>query len=123
MHPNHAKGVNAEEQLASPDSVFNFWSSVLAARKEHKDSLVYGNFKLLDQENEGIFAYLRESTGESVLVACNFGAKEVRWAQSQEVVGSGKIQKVLLTTHGRTLEHFQGDEIVLKPFEACALLL
>ena len=42
MHPDYENGVNAEDEVADPDSVFHYWASVLIARKKFKEVLIYG---------------------------------------------------------------------------------
>lgn len=119
MHPDYENGVNAEDEVADPNSVFHYWASVLTARKKFKEVLVYGEFKLLDRENPDIFAFERRSGNEKVVVACNFTQEEQRWFIENFERAAG----VVLSTHGRANDYFQGNEIVLQPFEAWAISL
>ena len=60
--------VNAEAQLRSPPgshehlSVYRFWQRCIAHRRKHKDVFVYGDFHIVDQDDEKVLAYTR--TGE-----------------------------------------------------------
>ncbi|KAL1851399.1 hypothetical protein VTK73DRAFT_9428 [Phialemonium thermophilum] len=120
VNPNFA-AVNAARQLPDPTSVFHCWRSVLATRKKHKDIFVYGDFHLVDEPHEKVFAYSRAAAdgGQVAVVVCNFSADVVDWdGLKEEAIGD-----VLLTTEGRTLEHFQHGKITLQPYEAAALLL
>jgi glycosidase len=120
MHPDYETGVNAEDQLKDPNSVFKYWAAVLAARKKFKDVLVYGNFRLLDRANKSVFAYERKSEGGMVVVGCNFGDQKISWVlePSEE-----RPSDVVLSTHNRDIQYFERGEIIFEPFEAWALLL
>jgi glycosidase len=77
INPNYAT-LNSKAQTADPTSSFNCWKSVLEARKKYKDIVSYGNFNLIDEENERVFAYTRESEeGQVMLVACKFSLETV----------------------------------------------
>jgi glycosidase len=117
-NPNHSS-INAESQVDDPASTFNYWSSMLAARKKYVDVLIYGNFQLLDREDEKIVAYERKAeTGETMLVLCNFSPDTVQW---NGVIG--EVKEVALSNYGRVLSNFKSGKVNLEAFEACALLL
>jgi len=77
------KVVNAEAQrkFSSEDqlSVLQFWKRGLEQRKQHKASLVYGDFELLDESHPQVFAYKRTGGGESMVTVLNFSGKEFDW--------------------------------------------
>lgn len=72
VNPNY-KQINAAAQIKDPDSVYSFYRSYLALRKDEKwkDVLIYGGFKLLAPEDEAVFAYERFTQSQKVLVICN----------------------------------------------------
>ncbi|KAI0832223.1 glycoside hydrolase family 13 protein [Hypoxylon sp. FL0890] len=53
--------INAANQIADPDSILSFYKKVLQLRKQYKDLFVFGNFRLLEAEDEAIFVYVKES--------------------------------------------------------------
>jgi glycosidase len=117
VNPNYTI-INAAAQLDDPNSVFNCWRSVLEARKQYKDMVVYGRFDLVDEKNDKIFAYSRTAPDGRVLVICNFSSEKVEW------VGIlATVQDVIVTTTGRSRESLQGAAIQLEPFEGLALLV
>lgn len=117
-NPNYTR-INAESQVDDPSSTFSYWSSMLATRKKYKDVLVYGNFELIDRDNEKVMAYKRRAeTGETILVLCNFSPDVVEW---QEDVG--QVKNVVLSNYGRDVVHFGTGKVTLEPYEACALLI
>lgn len=92
---------------------------MLAARKRYKDVLVYGNFHLLDREDEKILAYERQAeTGERMLILCNFSSETAQW--KGEV---GDVKEVAISNYGRKLSDFRDGKVALDAYEACALLL
>ncbi|RFU78366.1 glycoside hydrolase family 13 [Trichoderma arundinaceum] len=63
---------NVEAQLASPDtSVLKFWKLLLQIRKEHK-GLIRGTFKMIDYENQSVYAYTRTDTAGQYLIELSF---------------------------------------------------
>ncbi|KAF1990801.1 glycoside hydrolase family 13 protein [Aulographum hederae CBS 113979] len=111
--------VNAAAQLvqSNPDelSVFQFWQRGLANRKKHKDVFVYGDFALVGEESNQVFAYKRWSADSEVwLVVLNFTGKEVEWSVPEDLevggwmAGNYSAGKVEKETKGK---------IVLKPWE------
>jgi glycosidase len=110
------KEINAASQVNDPESVFSTYKSALDKRKEHKDIFVYGDFELVDEENDKVFAYKRVArNGNAALIVCNFSTDEVVWSSGV------KAREVLVSSTGRKTV---GDgEIRLVPCEAIALLL
>jgi oligo-1,6-glucosidase len=113
------ESINAESHVEDPASTFNYWSSMLAARKKYKDVLVYGNFQLLDRADEKILTFERQAeTGEKILVVCNFSPDKLQW--KGEV---GEVKEVVLSNYGRTVSDFRDGRVTMDAYEACAVLL
>ena len=70
-NPNHVE-INAEAQLADPDSVFHFHRRLIALRRAHP-VLVHGSFELLWPDHERVFAYTRTLGDQRCVVMINFG--------------------------------------------------
>lgn len=110
--------VNAASQTSDPDSVYHCWRRVLEKRKEHLDIFVYGDFQLVDEAHQKVFAYSRKAdSGDAALVVCNFAAETASWTLP------AKAREVLISPTGRTLEDLNSGEIQLAPCEAFAVLL
>ncbi|EXK29275.1 trehalose-6-phosphate hydrolase [Fusarium oxysporum f. sp. melonis 26406] len=103
---------NAAAQVAKPDSVFEHWKSALALRKELKDIIVYGDFELLDEENDDVFAYARSNGAQKVVVVCNFRDREIPWSPPVDL-HSGKV---LLANNPEV--NLSQKTVNLRPFEA-----
>ncbi len=70
VNPNY-RDINAANQVGVPGSVFEYYRKLVALRKGYP-VLTDGRFKLLLEEDEKVFAYLREDEGHRLLVLCNF---------------------------------------------------
>lgn len=64
------KWLNVKEQEQDEDSVLNFYKKIINLRKQIP-TLVYGDYKLLMEDSESIYAYTREFEGECYLIVCN----------------------------------------------------
>ncbi|PCG93727.1 Glycoside hydrolase, superfamily [Penicillium occitanis (nom. inval.)] len=117
VNPNY-RHINAESQVSDPASVYNYWRSVLGLRKKYLDIFVYGDFVLVDRDNENLFAYTRQFEDQKALVVCNFTDRRVEW-DSVEILVGGEGKEVLLDNYGAS-ERFKGG---LRPYEAVVLLL
>ncbi|KND90189.1 Alpha-glucosidase [Tolypocladium ophioglossoides CBS 100239] len=117
VNDNYAP-VHAAAQTSDPQSVYHTWRRVLEQRKALKDIFVYGDFELLDEQNDKVFAYKRMAgSGEAALVVCNFSAESVAWPWE------GKAREVLVSPAAKTVKDVNGGEVRLGPCEAIALLL
>lgn len=69
------KEINVAGQLDDPKSVLNFYRQCLKVRGEFKDLLVYGDFEILDFDNNKVFTYVKSNpdvTQAKAYVALNF---------------------------------------------------
>ncbi|MCJ1480297.1 hypothetical protein MMC06_000452 [Schaereria dolodes] len=114
------KEFNAEKQLRDTGetgermSVYHFWHTALAYRKQHKDIFVYGTFEALGLESKEVFAYVRqgERKEDARIVVLNFTGTEVRW----EVPENLEIQEWIMGNYGG-IEKNKGRTLILRPWE------
>ena len=100
--------INAQSQLATPDSPFHFWQHMLAERKKDADIYVYGDFEAVETESDDIFAYVRTGKkGGNRLVVLNFSGRVVRWGIPESV-------RVREWTCGNYLDSEKSDEKALE---------
>lgn len=112
------KQINAVSQVKDPESVYHTYQRALEKRKEHKDIFVYGDFELVDEANDRVFAYKRVAgNGDAALIVCNFSTDEVAWSSGV------KAREVLVSSAGKKVDDVNGGEMRLGPCEAVALLL
>ncbi|MBT8160100.1 MULTISPECIES: alpha-glucosidase [Arthrobacter] len=113
MSVNHnALEINAEEQIARDDSVFNFYRRLIGLRHE-LPVIAHGDFTKLLPENECVYAFIRRHGDQELLVLGNFTPHpqpvdigDPSWAQAQRIIGN--------YPHSRGLD--------LAPWELTALL-
>lgn len=73
VNPNYTE-INAEDELADADSVFYYYQKLIRLRKEYA-VFVDGEFELLMEEDEQIFAYTRTNEDTKLLVCANFSER------------------------------------------------
>ena len=69
VNPNY-KTINVAQQSEDSDSVLNFYKRLIKIKKSD-DIYTYGEFNLIDDANENIFAYTRKLNNKTILVAGN----------------------------------------------------
>ena len=75
VNPN-ADEINAAQALADPSSVYHYYATMIALRRE-RPALVYGDYTDLLPEHPQVFGYTRVTADETLLVALNFSADNV----------------------------------------------
>lgn len=100
--------INVEQQRASKDSVLSFWKQMLATRKASSETLIHGDFELVDEGNEKVFSFLKHGQTGSALVMCNFSSSAIKVPS----VASGKDRVILFHNLPST-----PDESMLAPWE------
>ncbi|MCI2774446.1 glycoside hydrolase family 13 protein [Staphylococcus petrasii] len=73
VNPNY-KEINVEQQLEDEKSVLNFYKKLIQLKKSN-EIYTYGQFDLVDADNENVFAYTRKLDGKTVVVAGNLTDK------------------------------------------------
>ena len=82
VNPNYKK-VNAKEELARADSVFHYYQKLISLR-HHSGLIVYGDFRLLEEEDPNLFIYERHLDGKALLCVCNVSEKEREYTPPAE---------------------------------------
>jgi oligo-1,6-glucosidase len=113
VNPNY-KEINAKEEVANPDSVFNYYRKLIALRKKY-EIIVYGTYHLLLPDDENLYVYTRTYAKERLLVICNFSDKEQDFVMPKSFVRDDV--KVIISNYRR-----QNCDIgALKPYESTVL--
>ena len=71
------KRINVQAQEEDPDSLLNFYRSLLQFRKEHP-VVLYGSYRELMPEDKNLYLYERRYGGERLLVICSFTSEQLR---------------------------------------------
>ena len=107
VNPNY-KDINVAHQLEDEHSVLNFYKKLIQLKKSH-EIYTYGQFDLIDAENENVFAYTRQLEGKTVVVAGNLTDKQ------SSLTLPFDIEEDAIKLHNY---NSQLDSKSLKPFEA-----
>lgn len=70
VNPNYTD-INVQEALADPDSIFYYYQRLIELRRQ-EPIIVYGDYTVLQPEDEQLFAYIRSYEGQKLLVVLNF---------------------------------------------------
>ncbi|MDH9160012.1 glycoside hydrolase family 13 protein [Staphylococcus succinus] len=115
VNPNYRK-INVAAQQQNPNSILNFYKSMIQVKKTH-DILTYGSFTLVDEENERVFAYLREFNDERMLIVGNL----------TDQTATLNLPETFIFSSNCVLLHNYNDRIIhvneLRPFEAFIVTL
>ncbi|MBP1969351.1 glycosidase [Virgibacillus natechei] len=113
VNPNF-KEINVEQSLNDPDSIYNYYKRMIKLRKENA-VLVYGDYELILEDHDKIFAYTRTLDNEKVIVIANLFAEETSFIFPD--ISQSKSSEVILSNYEVDSER-ASNEILLKPYEA-----
>ena len=94
VNPNYRE-INAEAARKDPDSIFHYYRKLICLRKENP-IFAEGDFSLLLEEDENLFAYVRSLADRELLVVANFTEQEVtctlpeEWKEGEVVIHNYK---------------------------------
>jgi trehalose-6-phosphate hydrolase len=109
------KEINAENAMKDLDSVFYHYQELIRMRKEY-DVITNGDYELISENHESIFAFVRKTDAEMLIVINNFYGKDTTYALPVKLDIDGLSKTVLLSNYADSapLER----EIHLRPFES-----
>lgn len=110
VNPN-AGTINAKHAVADKDSVFHYYRKLIELRHQ-MPIVVHGEFELLLEEDERIFAYTRSLESEQLLVLGNFSDDEVE--VQLDGAGEWASREILIGNYPVTTA---GPGMVLRPWE------
>jgi alpha-glucosidase len=118
VHPNHAQGVNVQQEREDTGSLLQFYQRLIALRKG-SSVLAHGDLTLLENTAPGCLAYLRRDDGKMALIALNLSDKPQhglltlvkRWLANMRL-------RCLFSTHDHMLDPESLPGLRLAPFEA-----
>ncbi|GKU83512.1 alpha-glucosidase [Niallia sp. NCCP-28] len=112
INPNYPD-INVKNNLEDPNSIFRCYQKLIQLRKNNP-IVVWGEFALIENAPEEIFAYRRTYEGENWVVIANFSDKE----RTISLPEYGESQDIIINNYQR--ESVQFDNIYLKPYETFA---
>ncbi|MCW4447307.1 alpha,alpha-phosphotrehalase [Vibrio splendidus] len=117
---NNYTEINAEQALEDKDSVFYFYKALIELRKR-VPVITHGSYQDLLPEHPSIFAYVRESEGQTLLCINNYYGEEAEcvlperfeMAKAKSLLSNYQVSESLVASHHQ----------VLRPYETRILLI
>ena len=106
------KTINVNNQINDENSILNFYKNMIRIRKEN-ETLVYGSYDLILDEDDKIYAYIRTMGDEKFIVIVNLSHDEVKYSYEEKL----NYSKLLLSNY-KVEAHDMINEFILKPYEA-----
>ena len=113
VHENHTT-VNVATQQNDHNSVLNHFRKMVALRKENL-LLVYGEYKIIQEEHPTIYAYSRTLDDEQMKILLNFSES----TSKINLLDLGLYKEVLINNYNELL--IDKNTITLQPYQAVVL--
>ncbi|HEO8422097.1 TPA: alpha-glucosidase [Yersinia enterocolitica] len=110
VNPNYLD-INVKNNLEDANSVFYCYQSLIQLRKDNP-IVVWGDFELIEDTEEEIFAYTRKFEGQTWVVVANFSDQEKTLCLPE----FNKYDEVIISNYHRESVDF--GNVHLKPYEA-----
>ena len=116
--PPSASTINVEAESKDPNSILNFYKSLLTLRRT-EPSLVSGGYATINPDDPHVFSFLRHylGRGRSVLVALNMSAQPQLVTYNLTAQGvQGGTGLMLLNNYGYKDKQIRLDHMTIPPF-------
>ena len=105
------KYINAKNCLKDNDSIFYHYKKLIEIRKSN-ETIIYGDYNLLCEDDKNIFAYTRKLDGDTILVVCNFYNIETKINYE----GDYESLEILISNYSDSSTNL--SNLKLRPYEA-----
>ena len=112
--------INAEKALKDSNSIFSHYQKLIKLRKEY-DVITEGEYQPISNQDDAVFAYLRTSGTEQVLVINNFYGKEHTFVLPDHLHLEVDDSEMLLSNYEDSTA--LGQDILLRPYESIVYYL
>ncbi|MFP3126072.1 alpha-glucosidase [Ectobacillus funiculus] len=119
VNPNYKK-INAKESLEDSNSIFHYYRNLIKLRKEH-EVIVYGDYNLILEDHDQVYAYTRALENETLLVITNFSSETPEFQLPNHIQYNSK--HLLISNYEVDENKDNISSILLKPYEARVYLL
>lgn len=109
------KEINAENAMKDSDSVFYHYQELIRLRKEY-DVITNGDYELISEEHDSVFAFLRKTEHGMLLVINNFYRKDTTYSLPVKLDIDGLSNDVLLSNYEDSAP--LAKDIPLRPYES-----
>ncbi|WP_026672710.1 alpha,alpha-phosphotrehalase [Alkalihalobacterium bogoriense] len=108
------KEINAEAAIANEHSIYYHYQALIQLRKKY-DVITYGNYELILENDDSIFAYVRNYQNETLLVLNNFYGLDAKCELPISLFDQKTDVTMLLSNYDeRRLE----KNMILRPYES-----
>lgn len=104
--------INVKQNIENPDSIFHTYQRLIQLRQDNP-IVVWGDFELIENTPDEVFAYYRVYEGEKWLVAANISAKENDFSVDEEV------SEIIISNYNR--REIDVKHLTLRPYEGFAV--
>jgi len=113
VNPNKNR-VNVETEKLDDNSVLSYYRELISLRKEN-DALIYGDYELILEDDESIFAFLRIGSKNTMMTLLNFTSEKTKLCLTKKETLRRK--ELLLSNYSvKSVDEF--NNIELMPWEA-----
>ncbi|MFP7298022.1 alpha,alpha-phosphotrehalase [Neobacillus niacini] len=112
---NNYKEINAENAMKDSDSVFYHYQELIRLRKEY-DVITDGDFEWISKDHESIFAFVRKTEHDILLVINNFYGNNLTYTLPEELEIESLAYGVLLSNYEDSA--LLAKDIQLRPYES-----
>lgn len=109
------EAINAENAVQNKDSIFYHYQKLIQLRKEY-DIITEGDYELMTADHPSVFAYLRNTDHEKLLVVNNFYDQEVGWSLPDQFDFDPYNHQILISNYSDSVNKY--DQINLRPYES-----
>lgn len=85
------KEINVADQIDDDSSVLSFYKKMIGFRKDEKELMIYGAFRLIDRENDQTMIYVKEQGDRQAVIALNFTKEQVAFELPAGLKGDAKL--------------------------------
>lgn len=102
--------INVEEAYADPNSIYHYYKKMIELRKS-SETLIYGNYDIIEEEHEMVYAYLRRGDQDTYLIIVNMFETHETFP-----LPDFTLEEMVLSNYKVTDE--LSNHIELRPYEA-----
>ena len=112
VNPNY-RNINVEDSLEDPNSILNHYRKLIDFKLngKYRNTLIYGDFEIIDFNNKNIYSYLRKYDDEVILVVNSFSNVNRHFN-----LDGIKIKDVIFSNYDNS--HIYTKFIKLRPYES-----
>lgn len=113
VNPNYSE-INVEKALKDEHSIYYYYKRLIRLRKEN-EVLIYGNYELILEEHDQIYAYTRTLGDAMFVIVTNLFDEDTTFAWPK--ILAAKTATLQLSNYP-SRDHTEVDQLNLKPYEA-----